>query len=202
MSDASSRSSSSPAPSTALIPRRPGPWIVAVALIVLGAVLIWRGYEFYSLGLSARVEHDDYQALRPSGLIGHGYGIVGTFLILTNLLYLARRRFARWRMGSMRWWLDLHVFSGLGGGMLVLFHSAFQARTPIAVVTSASLVMVVLTGVIGRYLYALSARSPRAAAILKSWRGFHRLLAILLVLIVPAHIAVSLFYGYRWIFSE
>ncbi len=39
--------------------------------------------------------------------------------------------------------------------MLVLFHSAFQLRTPIATVTSVSLGIVVCTGLIGLYLYAL-----------------------------------------------
>jgi hypothetical protein len=37
----------------------------------------------------------------------------------------------------------------------VLFHSAFQLRTPIATMTSLSLFVVVLTGLIGFYIYAL-----------------------------------------------
>ena len=41
-----------------------------------------------------------------------------------------------------------------------------------------------------------------ASSLLQSWRGFHRLLALILVLIVPLHIAVAWIYGYRWIFSE
>ena len=41
-----------------------------------------------------------------------------------------------------------------------------------------------------------------ASSLLQSWRGFHRLLALILVLIVPVHIAVAWIYGYRWIFSE
>lgn len=282
-----------------LVGRRAGTWAVFVGLVALGALLAWRGADFYALGLVERVEHPDYRALRPSGSLGHGYGIAGTLLILTNLLYLARRRFAAWQMGSMRWWLDLHVFSGLGGALLVLFHSAFQVRTPIAMVTSGSLVLVVLTGVVGRFLYALAPRpaaartrtvyeamdslapgvadrirealaalprhrlgagaslgaalaaqpaflreararrravtraaaassgalgpdaarrlrgyvaearllagreatSEGAGALLRSWRGMHRALAILLVLIVPSHIGISLYYGYRWIFS-
>jgi len=37
--------------------------------------------------------------------------------------------------------------------------------------------------------------------LLSGWRVFHVLLAILLVIMIAAHIAVSLFLGYRWLFS-
>jgi hypothetical protein len=100
--------------------------------------------------------------LNPAGLVGHGYGIVGTAMIATNLLYLVRRRFTRfvppW-MGSVKAWLNAHVFTGLVGSVLIVFHSAFQLRTPIATVTSASLAVVVLTGLVGLYLHALIPKS-------------------------------------------
>lgn len=38
-------------------------------------------------------------------------------------------------------------------------------------------------------------------ALLATWRVFHVVLAVLLVLLISAHIGVSLFLGYRWIFS-
>ena len=37
--------------------------------------------------------------------------------------------------------------------------------------------------------------------LLSVWRVFHVVLAILLVVMITAHIAVSLFLGYKWIFS-
>jgi hypothetical protein len=43
--------------------------------------------------------------------------------------------------------------------LLVVFHSAFQLRTPIATLTSASLAIVVVTGLIGLYLHALIPRA-------------------------------------------
>lgn len=273
-----------------------------LALCVLAYVLWDVGKDFYLSDLESRVEHSAYDSLRPGGLVGHGYGIVGTVLILANLLYLARRRLARWSLGSMASWLHLHVFTGLVGSLLILFHSAFQFRTPIAQITAISLGVVVATGIAGRYLYALTPRPDRAAlqqalaaldelipgcsarvhhalaihkvtqvdthrwlpaklaavpkwaaearsrgflvsyviedtpmdevlerkerrrfrkakravrkyatreviavgasSLLQSWRGFHRLLALFLVLLVPVHIAVAWIYGYRWIFSE
>jgi hypothetical protein len=37
---------------------------------------------------------------------------------------------------------------------------------------------------------------------MRSWRGFHRFAAILMILLVSVHIAVAWVFGYRWIFSS
>jgi hypothetical protein len=139
-------------------PRRYAPWITALSLALLAAVLLWRGFDYYRQALSVRALHPDYRLLNPAGLLGHGYGMVGTALILTNLLYLIRRRFAKHippQLGSMKAWLNAHVFTGLAGSLLILFHSAFQLRTAVATVTSVSLIIVVVTGLVGLYLYLL-----------------------------------------------
>jgi len=150
-------------------PRRYAPWLTAFALGLLGAVLLRRGLSYYRLELSARALHPDYRLLNPGGLLGHGYGMVGTALIATNLLYLVRRRFAKHippQFGSMQAWLNAHVLTGLVGSLLILFHSAFQLRTAVATVTSVSLAIVVATGLIGLYLYLLL---PKAG--LRPFRG-------------------------------
>lgn len=126
------------------------------SLPVLFAVLAHRGWDFYILDVQERVDHEDFRLLGPSGPIGHGYGIFGTLLLMANLTYLLRRRFARWQAGSMRTWLDVHVFTGLFGSVLVMFHSAFQVRTSIAAITSGSLTLVVVSGLVGRYFYSIS----------------------------------------------
>jgi len=126
------------------------------------ALLLVRGWEFYRLSIGARVDHPDFRVLGPGSNLGHGYGIAGTLLILTNLLYLVRRRLTRLSVGSLRAWLDVHVFTGLFGGMLVLFHSAFQVRSSVALITVGSLLVVIVTGLLGRYLYSLSPKPDRA----------------------------------------
>ena len=135
--------------------------ITVLALLAITGALLYRGLDFYSQDLQDRVSHPDFRVLGPGEIVGHGYGIVGTFLIFTNLLYLARRRFAAWHLGSMRAWLNMHVFTGLSGSLLVAFHSAFQLRTPIATFTASALFCVVLSGLIGRYLHSLAPQSDR-----------------------------------------
>jgi hypothetical protein len=274
--------------------------LLFASLAALIGLLSYRGAEFYRLDLESRVEHAEFRKLSPGAPLGHGYGVTGTLMIFTNLLYLLRRRFARWRLGSMRRWLDVHVFTGLFGSALVVFHSAFQLRSQIASLTAWALALVVLSGIVGRYFYALalhrralglteelalielfdagrcqqlmeamralpdppaptratlaasvatipawlraerarrgvvrrllgplherelasderrylraaSRRIERAvcepvrhvagASLLRTWRGLHRFMALLMVVSVSVHITVAWVLGYRWIFE-
>jgi hypothetical protein len=134
---------------------------LVLVLVAITVALAYRGYGFYKLSLEDRVEHPDFRKLRPSGAIGNGYGWVAALLVVLNLSYLIRRRFGGSKLGSMRVWLDVHVFTGLLAASLVSFHSAFQLRTPIATASTVSLGLVVLTGLIGRFLYALAPTSGR-----------------------------------------
>lgn len=181
------------------------PWILLLLLLGIAAGLLWKGWGFYQLGLEARTEHPDYRTLRPSGDLGNGYGFMAALLMLANLLYLVRRRVRAFRWGSMRAWLDVHVFTGLFAAMLAAFHSAFQLRTPIAIVTTVALAVVVLTGLVGRFLHFLVNRgrggAARAEKILRSWRSVHRLAALTMLVTVGVHIGVAWHFGYRWIFG-
>jgi hypothetical protein len=137
------------------------PAFLVVFLAAVTTALAFRGWSFYLLSLEDRVEHPEFRVLRPSGVIGNGYGWVAAMLVVLNLSYLVRRRLGGTRLGSMRIWLDIHVFTGSLAAVLVSFHSAFQIRTPIAAMSAASLGLVVVTGLIGRFLHALA---PAAAA--------------------------------------
>src|SRR3954470_998400 len=115
-------------------------WLSLCSLLVAAAATLWlRGASFYRLDLHARFDHPEYRTLSPSGPLGHAYGFIATGLVLANLSYLLRRRFARWRLGSMKLWLNLHVATGLLSGLFGLSHSALQLRNPIATVTMAAL---------------------------------------------------------------
>src|SRR5882757_7478834 len=122
--------------------------VLSLILISITVGLAYRGWSFYRLSLEDRVEHPDFRTLRPSGTLGNGYGWVAAVLVVMNLSYLIRRRFGGSTLGSMRVWLDVHVFTGLVAAVLVSFHSAFQLRTPIATASTVSLALVVITGLI------------------------------------------------------
>jgi cytochrome b561 len=135
--------------------------VLSLILISITVGLAYRGWSFYRLSLEDRVEHPEFRLLRPSGALGNGYGWVAAVLVVMNLSYLIRRRFGSAQLGSMKTWLDVHVFTGLLAASLVSFHSAFQLRSTIATVSAASLGTVVLTGLLGRFLYALGPGGAR-----------------------------------------
>lgn len=130
--------------------------LLALVLVAVGVGLTYRGWTFYRLSLEARVEHPEFRTLRASGSLGNGYGWIAAMLVVLNLSYLIRRRFGGARLGRMQTWLDIHVFTGLLASVLVAFHSAFLLRTPVATLSAASLAVVVVTGLVGRFLYALA----------------------------------------------
>ncbi len=180
---------------------RPARWLLpatlAVALAGVIAYLAWRGGDYYWLALERKPEHPDFRALRPSGSYGHGLGMLGGLLVFANLSYLIRRRLQHLPLGAMPVWLDIHAFTGLLAATLIAFHSAFQLRSQLATITAVALVVVVITGLIGRFLHALL---PPTAPVLRSWRALHRLSAILMLISVAVHVAVAWHYGYRWRF--
>ncbi|MGE0402405.1 MAG: hypothetical protein AB7T06_37230 [Kofleriaceae bacterium] len=132
---------------------------LALVLIAVTVALGYRGWSFYLLSAEQRVEHPDFRTLRATGVLGNGYGWVAAMLVVLNLSYLIRRRFGGF--GSMRAWLDIHVFTGLIAATLVSYHSAFQLRTPVATLSAASLGVVVITGLLGRFLHALAPSNTR-----------------------------------------
>jgi hypothetical protein len=76
--------------------------------------------------------------------------------MLSNFLYAARKRWGSLRgVGTLREWLHFHVFVGFMSPAVIAFHAAFQSRNLLATGTSVALAVVVLTGVVGRFIYGL-----------------------------------------------
>ena len=128
--------------------------VVALAAVGLAAVTFWGGWSYYALPRAARPWEVLHRALSPSGDWGHGIGVAGSALMLLNLLYLARRRWSRLsRLGPVPAWLAFHVAAGLGGVALVIAHSALLLQNPIAQVSIFAAGVVLVTGVVGRWIY-------------------------------------------------
>lgn len=127
--------------------------MVAVVLFVL-VYLSAEGYSYYRLNPEERFFSDQHQLLKPSGTLGHGLGIAGSLLIVTGVfLYMIRKRIRRFsRLGVLKYWLEFHIFMCTLGSVLVLFHTAFKFGGIVSV-SFWSMVAVVVSGVIGRYIY-------------------------------------------------
>jgi hypothetical protein len=117
-------------------------------------------WPYYSLPAAARPLHALHEWLRPAGKVGLTAGLAGTGLILLNLGYLVRKRIPSPRLlGSLRVWMDLHVFTGVIACGLILVHSAFLARSGLGVLALSGLLVAVVTGTLGRYVYGFVPRS-------------------------------------------
>ncbi|HEX7583299.1 MAG TPA: hypothetical protein VF373_01315 [Prolixibacteraceae bacterium] len=116
--------------------------------------LAHNGYSYYLLGLEDRFFHPDHQMLKPSGIWGHGFGIIGSLMIILGVaLYMLRKRIRRFsRIGILKHWLEFHIFLCVLGPVLVLYHTAFKFGGLVAI-SFWSMVAVVLSGMIGRYIY-------------------------------------------------
>lgn len=91
---------------------------------------------------------------------GNWLGIVGTLLmIMTETAYSLRKRTAllNWA-GPVRYWLSLHIFTGIVGPFMVLMHTGLQFRGLAGISVLLSLI-VVGSGFVGRYLYTALPRT-------------------------------------------
>jgi thioredoxin reductase/Pyruvate/2-oxoacid:ferredoxin oxidoreductase delta subunit len=129
--------------------------------VVVLAVLTAVGQAYYRLPRTLRYQHAYHALLKPSGLWGHGVGILATGFMLSNFIYSLRKRLPRFKgRGPIAPWLRFHVFVGLMSPLTILFHSAFQWSNHLATSTYVSLVIVMITGLVGRYIYGLVRLDP------------------------------------------
>jgi hypothetical protein len=134
-----------------------------------------------------------------SGLLGHGIGIFGFVLMLVaQLAYSWRKHPDRAGPGPLRAWMRWHVFAGIVGPYLVLLHTAFEFRGLAGVLTLVMLV-VVASGIIGRYVYTAGApplgdtpQGPRPTSL---WYLLHVPLSAALFALAAVHVAGVLYYS-------
>ena len=138
-------------PMTEISPGRPAnsdaerllSWSWRTALVVVAGLLLVLAWlvssgEIYKAG-------DDF---------GYNLGLIGGLLMLSLLIYPLRKR-ARFmsRLGSMQAWFRYHQVAGILGPMLVLFHSTFRIGSMNGRVALYAMLLVAVSGVIGRFLY-------------------------------------------------
>src|SRR2546429_2139912 len=135
-------------------------WMLAVAVVL---VIAGYGYNYYTLGATQRPFSPKHDLLRPSGTIGIRLGMLGVLMFFLIYLYPLRKKWG-WlgRQGNSRHWLDFHIVLGTTAPIIIAFHSSFKFGN-IAGMAFWSMLMVTLSGFVGRYLYAQIPRNLNAA---------------------------------------
>lgn len=104
------------------------------------------------LGAAYWVRDEEY--IVPKAGAGYWIGILGGLVLLSLLLYPLRKKNARNdKYGSVATWFRLHMFLGVLGPTLILLHSNFQLKSVNATVATFVMLTVVVSGLIGRFLY-------------------------------------------------
>jgi len=117
------------------------PGFRAFLLICLGALAVGWGLrgELY---------------LSPERGVGYALGYLGLGLMLVQLLYSVRKRArSAGRAGRLRLWLDVHMWLGILGPAAILFHANFSVGAVNSAVALAAMLLVVASGLAGRFLY-------------------------------------------------
>jgi hypothetical protein len=107
-----------------------------VAAIVLPIYFSWHPYSPKSI---------------PALLLG----IVGSVMMVFGALFYAlRKRMKALRgLGKMSTWLDIHITLCILGPLLVVYHTGFIVKSPNAAIAFYAMLIVVASGVVGRYIY-------------------------------------------------
>jgi hypothetical protein len=124
---------------------------VGISVTILLAIY---GFEYYTTSLEERFFNPSHDLLKPSGALGHGLGIIGTLMMIVGVgVYMIRKRYRKFfNIGYLKHWLEFHIFLCSVGPVLVLYHTAFKFGGIVSV-SFWSMVLVVLSGVVGRFIY-------------------------------------------------
>ena len=139
-------------------------WMLALAVVL---VIAGYGFNYYTLSAAQRPFSPKHEILRPSGTIGIKLGMFGVLLFFLIYLYPLRKKWG-WlgRQGNSRHWLDFHVVLGTTAPIIIAFHASFKFGN-IAGMAFWSMLMVTLSGFVGRYLYSQIPRGLTAAELSK-----------------------------------
>lgn len=113
------------------------------------------GYGLLVIALSVGWLLRDIGIVDPANGVGYWLGIVGGSLMLFLLLYPAGKKWKfMQRLGLTRHWFRIHVVLGLVGPLLVLYHCNFSLGSTNSTVALYSMLIVAVSGIIGKYFYA------------------------------------------------
>lgn len=128
---------------------------LALAWLAIATGALVSGLDYYRADAAARAYSELRPLYAPTGVIGHSLGYAGAASIVVGVaLYVVRKRWRRLeRWGRLPDWLQVHIFLCTLGPYLVVLHSTFKYNG-VAGISFWAMVAAVVSGIVGRYLYA------------------------------------------------
>lgn len=139
-------------------------FLLAAIIVISSVALIILEYSYFKTDLSERFFHPDHAQLKPNGFIGHGLGVIGSLCLLFGIFgYMARKRFRfLMNIGLLKHWLEFHIFLCILGPVLITFHTTLKFGGLVSI-SYWSMVLVLLSGIAGRYIYLQIPRNLQGA---------------------------------------
>ncbi len=122
------------------------------SLLRLGPVAF--GGAVVAIIVFAWLERNEGYLAAESG-VGYWLGIAGAVIMLTLILYPLRKRYKFLHgVGRVANWFRLHMILGIAGPALIVLHSNFKLGSLNSRLALFTMLIVVASGIIGRYLYS------------------------------------------------
>lgn len=139
--------------------------VSGVLILAVVAATLAYGLDYYRMSAGDRLFSEKHRQLGPSGSIGLKLGVFGVALFLCLYAYPVRKRW-KWlqRFGKTKHWLDFHILLGISVPLVITLHSSFKFQG-IAGVAYWLMMAVMLSGFVGRYIYAQIPKSFNETAL-------------------------------------
>ncbi len=107
------------------------------------------------IGVDPKAIADEHVSFNAGDSLSVWCGLIGTGLMVIAAVYPIFRRIKLFRwLASNTMWFDFHLMAGIVGPMFVALHSVLKLDTWVSAAFW-SMVIVVISGFLGRYLYTL-----------------------------------------------
>lgn len=134
--------------------------------------------------------------ITPREGVGYALGWIGAIGMMLASSYALRKRFHRlfdW-IGNQRMIFDVHIIFGIFGPILILYHCGYKLGATNSNVALYSMIAVVASGVIGRYLYMRVEKSSLIKKLFSWWHAIHLPFLGMLIVATIFHILASFMY--------
>lgn len=142
--------------------------LLSIAYIASIGFIAWylhHNWSYLRLPVEERPFHPKHPFVKPGGLWGHGFGIIGTLMLIVMHVYTLRKRYKIFRgWGSLKKWLHVHIYLGITGSLLIMVHSTGKAHGLVAL-SFWSMVLVFSSGFVGRFFYGAIPRRATGLAL-------------------------------------
>lgn len=144
------------------VPRASLLWAIGCGLLLAALTIgfvLWHA-DYYMQSSALRAADPMHATLRPDRSWGLWFGLLASGAILANLSYLLRRQqMCGVRFGKLATWMNVHIATGVLAVLLVMLHAALSPRGTPGGYAFWGLMVLLVTGVIGRWFYAWLPRS-------------------------------------------